>query len=81
MWRLRTGAPGRGPPDRYGVWRTVHDRFDAMRKGGRLDRMLGRLRARLDADGPIDPELWCLDGTVVRASRAAAGAVAVPKQK
>jgi hypothetical protein len=29
---------------------------------------------RLDNAGRIDRDLWCVDGTVVRASRSAAGA-------
>ena len=62
-------------PARYGPWKTVYDRFD-----GLLDRILERLQAKLNADGPIDAELWCIDGTVVRAARAAARAVAAPKK-
>jgi transposase len=81
LWRLRTGAPWRDLPERYGPWQTVYDRFNGMRRGGLLDRILDRLQAKLNADGLIDPQLWCIDGTVVRASRAAAGAVAAPKKK
>jgi transposase len=81
MWRLRTGAPWRDLPERYGPWQTVYDRFNAMRADGMLDRMLERLQAKLHADGLIDAELWCIDGTVIRASRAAAGAAAAPKKK
>jgi transposase len=81
MWRLRTGAPWRDLPERYGPWQTVYHRFNAMRRGGLLGRVLERLQARLNAEGLIDPELWCIDGTVIRAARAAAGAVAAPKKK
>ena len=42
--------------------------------GGVLDRILERLQARLNARGLIDAELFCADGTSIRASRAAAGA-------
>ena len=81
LWRLRTGAPWRDVPERYGPWRTVYHRFNSMRRDGLLDRILERLQARLNADGLIDAELWCVDGTVIRASRAAAGAVRAPKKK
>ncbi len=80
-WRLRTGAPWRDLPERYGPWRTVYHRFNAMRRDGLLGRMLERLQARLNSGGLIDPELWCIDGTVIRAARAAAGAVAAPEKK
>jgi transposase len=81
MWRLRTGAPWRDLPERYGPWQTVYHRFRALRRSGLLDRILERLQARLNAEGLIDAELWCIDGTVIRAARAAAGAVRAPKKK
>lgn len=81
LWRLRTGAAWRDMPERYGPWQTVYDRFNAMRADGTLDRILERLQAKLNANGLIDAELWCLDGTVIRASRAAAGAAATSKKK
>ena len=62
MWRLRTGAPWRDLPERYGPWQTVYHRFNAMRRGGLLDRLLGRLQARLNDD------LWCA-GRAARAPR------------
>lgn len=74
LWRLRTGAPWRDLPERYGPWQTVYHRFNAMRRGGSIDRILERLQMRLNTQGLLDPELFCVDGTVVRASRAAAGA-------
>jgi transposase len=81
LWRLRTGAPRRDLPARYGPWKTVYHRFNAMRRTGLLDRMLEVLQARLNAEGRIDAELWCVDGTVIRAARAAAGAVRAPEKK
>jgi transposase len=74
LWRLRTGAPWRDLPERYGPWQTVYHRSNAMRQSGLLDRILEQLQARLNAAGRIDPELFCVDGTSIRANRAAAGA-------
>ena len=74
FWRLRTGAPWRDLPERYGPWQTVYHRFNALRRSGLLDRMLERLQVQLGAAGLIDTDLFCIDGTSVRASRAAAGA-------
>jgi transposase len=74
MWVLRTGAPWRDLPEHFGPWQSAYDRFARWRKDGTLDRMLRKLQLRLDREGRIDWDLWCVDGTNVRASRAAAGA-------
>ena len=74
FWILHTGAPWRDLPEYYGRWQSVFDRFNRWRKDGTLDRILQRLQIRLDQDGRIDWDLWCVDGTSIRASRAAAGA-------
>ena len=72
--RLRTGCPWRDLPGRYGPWQTVYERFAALRGSGRLADILSALQLRLNAAGLIDHSLYCVDGTNVRASRAAAGA-------
>ena len=74
FWRLNTGAPWRDLPERYGPWQTVYDRFRKLRQSGLLDRIIAHLQLRLNEAGLIDPELFCIDGTNVRAARAAAGA-------
>ena len=74
FWRLNTGAPWRDLPERYGKWQTVYHRFNTLRKAGRLDHILQELQVRLDERGRIDWDLWCVDGSSIRGSRAAAGA-------
>jgi transposase len=74
FWILRTGAPWRDLPERFGPWQTVYDHFRKWRADGTFDRILQTLQVRLDRDGQIDWDLWCIDGSSVRASRAAAGA-------
>jgi transposase len=74
FWLLRTGAPWRDLPERYGPWQTAYHWFNRWRRDGTWDRMLQALQIRLDREGRIDWDLWCVDGTTIRASRAAAGA-------
>lgn len=74
LWVMRTGAPWRDLPERYGKWQSVHHYFNRWRKDGTIDKVLKALRIRLDKNGHIDWDLWCVDGTSVRASRSAAGA-------
>lgn len=74
LWILRTGAPWRDLPERFGPWQTVYDHFRHWRRDGVYDRILQALQIRLDREGRIDWDLWCIDGSSVRASRAAAGA-------
>jgi transposase len=71
---LHTGAPWRDLPERYGPWKTVFHRFNSWRKDGTWVRIVTSLLDELDDKGLIDHDLWCIDGTVIRASRAAAGA-------
>ena len=73
FWVLHTGSQWRELPERYGPWKTVYGRFRRWRLEGLFDRILDRLRVRLDAGGRIDWDLFCVDGTSVRASRSAAG--------
>lgn len=74
FWILLTGAPWRDLPERFGPWRTAYHHFNRWRSTGVFDRIIKALQIRLDRDGYIDWDLWCVDGTNVRASRAAGGA-------
>jgi transposase len=74
LWILHTGSQWRELPERYGKWKSVHDRLTRWREDGTIDRILARLHTRLNDRGLIDTDLWCVDATSIRASRSAAGA-------
>jgi transposase len=73
LWILHTGAPWRDLPERYGPWPTVFTRFNQWRRDGTWARIVTSLLDELDDEGRIDHDLWCIDASVIRASRAAAG--------
>lgn len=73
LWILRTGAPWRDVPEEFGPWATVWDLFDTWNDDGTLDEILTRLRAARVDVGAVDEELWCVDGTIVRAHRCSSG--------
>jgi transposase len=73
LWILRTGAPWRDLPEEYGPWGTVWDLFDTWNHDGTLSEIVHRLQAAKVDVGEIDEDLWCVDGTIVRAARCAAG--------
>lgn len=74
LWVLRTGAPWRDLPERYGKWSTVASRFYRWRTSGVWDRVWAQLQSEADQNGELDWEIHLLDGTVVRAHQHAAGA-------
>lgn len=80
MWILKSGSPWRDLPDRYGSWKSVYHRFQRWTDDGTIDRILNRLRLRLDKEGHIDWDVWCVDGSNVRGHVAAAGAAQVSKK-
>ncbi len=82
LWILRTGAPWRDLPERYGKWSTVASRFYRWQQTGVWDRVWAQLQTEADAADEIDWEVHHLDGTVIRAHQHAAGAKKrVPKPK
>jgi transposase len=74
LWVLRTGAPWRDLPQRYGSWRTVASRFYRWRKDGLGDRLLASVQQQSNIRGKVNWELHYVDGTMVRAHQHAAGA-------
>jgi transposase len=74
LWILRTGAPWRDLPERYGPWGTVSSRFYRWRQAGLWARILTALQREADAQGELDWQEHFVDGTIVRAHQHAAGA-------
>jgi len=69
FWILNTGAQWRDLPAELGPKSTVWDYFNRWNADGTLQVILDRLRGQVT----IDEELWCIDGTLVRAAKCAAG--------
>lgn len=74
LWRLHAGAPWRDIPARYGPWQTVYYRFRRWRIDGTWSRILTHLLDHLDKYGQLGRDLWCVDASIIRATRAAGGA-------
>ena len=74
LWVIRTGAPWRDLPERYGPWSTVASRFYRWRKAGIWDEIFAAVQEQADANGDLDWEVHFVDGTIVRAHQHAAGA-------
>jgi transposase len=74
LWLLRTGAPWRDLPTRYGAWQTVASRFYRWCQAGVWDRLFTVVQQQADAAGQLDWALHFVDGTIVRAHQHAAGA-------
>ena len=73
LWKLRTGAPWRDLPARYGPYQTCADRLYRWRRDGTWERLLAAAQAAADAVGAVDWEV-SVDGSVARAHQHAAGA-------
>jgi transposase len=80
LWRLHTGVPWRDIPERYGPWQTIYRRFRRWRRDGTWARILTYLMEDLEGQGRLGHDLWLVDATIVRASRAAGGARKNPRE-
>lgn len=80
FWVLRTGAPWRDLPERYGKWKTCHDRLLRWRRRGVWERVLQALQGEAEAVGEVAWNVVSVDGSVVRAHQHAAGARHAPAQ-
>ena len=74
LWIARTGAPWRDLPERYGPWKTCHDRLRRWQRQGLWKQLFQELLAQVDAAGQLDWSHCSIDSTVIRAHQHAAGA-------
>lgn len=72
LWLMRSGAPWRDLPERYGSWKTVYSRFRAWVSSGLFEQVFLEL-----IDDP-DMENLSLDSTIVRAHQKSTGAKKTP---
>jgi transposase len=73
LWIIRTGAPWRDLPERYGPWGTVASRFYRWRKAGLWQRLFEAIHQQADAAGKLHWAIHYVDSTIVRAHQHAAG--------
>ncbi len=73
LWQARTGAPWRDLPERYGPWKTAHERLRKWAADGTWDRILAEVIVKDDAVGAVE---WTfhVDSSSVRALQHATGA-------
>jgi len=74
FWILSAGTRWRQLDSRFGPHQTVHAYFTRWRRDGVFAKVVEALQVDLDKKGLIDWDLWCVDGSNVRASKSAAGA-------
>lgn len=73
FWILRTGSPWRDLPEEFGKWKTVWRLFDQWNADGLLVDVLARLQHAFIDTEQLAGDLWCVDGTIVRAARCCTG--------
>ncbi|WP_433501823.1 IS5 family transposase (plasmid) [Sphaerimonospora sp. CA-214678] len=73
LWRLRTGAPWRDIPERYGPWQTCYERFKRWDQDGTWARLLEEMQVKDDSVGRVE-WTFSIDSTISRAHQHAAGA-------
>jgi transposase len=81
LWILKTGAPWRDLPERYGKWQTVASRFYRWQQSGVWERIFAQLQQTKDRDGQINWEVHYVDGSIIRAHQHAAGAKKAPRKR
>lgn len=69
LWILRTGAPWKDLPSRYGSYQTAHRRFQQWVHSGVFDEILLKLAQDLKERGGLDLRECFIDGTFVPAKK------------
>ena len=72
LWVLRTGAPWKDMPPRYGPYQTAHRRFQNWVRSGVIENVLLALAAHLQEAGGLDLKECFVDGTFVPAKKGGA---------
>lgn len=67
LWVLRSGAPWRDLPERYGPYTTAYNRFVRWRAAGIWDRLMAAIAS------PAESDLRMIDSSSVRVHQHAAG--------
>jgi len=68
LWKVKTGAPWRDLPERFGSWKTVYSRFSLWSKNGAFQAVFEQLV------GDADMQDIAIDSTSCKAHQHAAGA-------
>jgi transposase len=69
LWILRTGAPWKDLPSRYGPYQTGHRRFQNWVRSGVIEKVLLALAEHLRQAGGLDLKECFVDGTFVPAKK------------
>jgi transposase len=69
LWILRTGAPWKDLPPRYGPYQTVHRRFQNWARTGVLEQVLLAVAQDLKDRGGLDLRECFIDGTFAPAKK------------
>jgi transposase len=72
LWVLRTGAPWKDLPERYGKYQTVHRRFQNWVRSGVMEKILLAIPQDLKDRGGLDLRECFIDGTFVPAKKGGA---------
>ena len=75
IWILKTGAPWRDLPERFGSWNSVYSRYSRWTKRGLWEKIF------LDLTRDMDEEELMIDGTYIRVHQHGAGGKGGRKSK
>jgi transposase len=73
LFKAKTGVAWRDLPERYGLWKTVYNRFWRWSRNGTLTDLVKHARVIAEAIDELDREV-AIDSSIVRAHQHAAGA-------